>query len=179
MIKYFSFVFKGENSTAGFGCKFWEGKVDGKSLSVVRAGARRRKRGQPFKPAHASSLDGQSSEREDRHGRRDDLQGPRLRQVPEVRFHQESRDGLVQQKSKQKAGPIVGPAFCCTEGSIIKELWKKSASCPRRGLVADYKYRRRRYNLSSLQMAFRDSALLRRAFSSSGDSLAMMQSPIP
>ena len=84
------------------------GNNNGKDLSVVRTWPCRGQRSQPFESAHAPSLAGESSDRKDRRGRRDDIQGSRLFQVPEVGLRQKSRSGNGSGIAKNAGGD---PAF--------------------------------------------------------------------
>jgi hypothetical protein len=65
-----------------------EESINGKGLSVLRTRSRHGERGKPLEPAHAPSLADQPSEREDRRWRRKYHEGPRLREMPEVRFRE-------------------------------------------------------------------------------------------
>lgn len=92
-----------------------EGNYNGKGLSVLRTRSRDGERGQPFQPAHASSLAGQSSERPDRCGRRLHLQGPRVHEVSEVRLRQKSGVGsslICWDGTKEKRCGILRDSVC-------------------------------------------------------------------
>ena len=87
-----------ENSFIRVKFKGQGGNNNGKDLSVVWTWACGGQRGQPFEPAYPPSLAGQSSDRKDRRGRRNDVQGSCLFEVPEVRVRQKSGKGVTKMR---------------------------------------------------------------------------------
>ena len=87
-----------------------EGNYNGKGLSVLRTRPRDGERGQPFQPAYASSLAGQSSECPNRCGRWIYLQGPCVHEVPEVRLRQESGLGSLTLRGRNEREAVRNPS---------------------------------------------------------------------
>ena len=150
-----------------------EGNYNGKGLSVLRTRSRDGERGQPFQPAHASSLAGQSSECPDRCGRWLHLQGPRVHEVSEVRLRQKSGVGSLILRGRNEREAVRNPSgfrlFLCLP--IFMSPWERASSPLQRprGLVSlirvFYRNRKQRTNPCSEGVKIRGtraSRLMRR-----------------